>query len=96
MTNYSLKQAKVHFWGWVKSEIYSLDCCYQSYSGAKARAWARCLKWCNDYEGSNLRVITYNTNVFTAGFSYVDKQTGEKMFMYISPSFHCAIPFSEI
>ena len=95
-TTYQKRQAKAHFLDWAQSDLDSLDCCYNSYSGAKFRAWQYCKDLCYRLGGRGLRVITYNTNIFTCGFEYNDKTTDKLMFMYITPNYDCAIPFEEI
>ena len=94
--SYQKRQAKARFLDWAQSDLYNLDCCYKSYSDAKDRAWRYCMDLCNRLGGCSLRVITYNTNIFTCGFEYYDTYTGKMCFMYITPNYNCAIPFEEI
>ena len=58
---------------------------YQAYerpSSLKSSAWERCQQICNEYNGNNLRVVSKNINVFTAGFmAELDKK---KVFVYIT------------
>lgn len=65
-----------------QSTMYSLDDAYDSYSGAKARAWIYCRDLCEGKNGHALKVISKNTSQFTAGFVY--EENGKEMFMYIT------------
>ena len=85
------KAAKNHINSWRKSPHYDLHCVYNKYSVYKERAWKYCVDLCNKFDGENLRIISYNTNIFTAGFSYTDKETGVEMFCYITPSYEVAV-----
>lgn len=62
-----------------------LDDVYGRYSSAKAVAWRDCERKCAERNGYGLSVITYNTNVFTAGFTY-EGEMG-KMFFVMMPSY---------
>lgn len=59
---------------------------YGSYSRAKMWAWRDCKSEEIEKNGYGLSVLTYNTNVFTAGFIY-DSPDG-KVFHVITPSNH--------
>ena len=63
------------------SSLYGL---YNSFSYAKARAWAYCEQLCKDYNGEDLRAISGNTFTFSAGFTFDDN--GQKIFCYITPN----------
>ena len=69
---------------YLKSNHYSLWSCYTTFSAKKYEAWKHCRdKWYEHYSG-DLKVISYNTYSFTAGFTYKDEE-GEH-FVYITPS----------
>ena len=85
------KSAKNHINAWRKSPYYDLHCVYKKYSVHKERAWKYCVDLCKKFDGENLRIISYNTNIFTVGFSYIDKETGIEMFCYITPSYEVAV-----
>lgn len=70
---------------WLMLPTRDLDAVYGRYSSAKAVAWRDCERRCAEKNGYCLSVITYNTNVFTAGFMY-DGNPG-KMFYVITPSY---------
>ena len=57
---------------------------YDSASAAKWRAWEHCKETCYVLRGWGLRVITYNTYMFTAGFMF--KEDGVEKFCYITPT----------
>lgn len=64
---------------------------YASYSQNKLRAWYYCKDLCAKYEGWGLKVISHNTFIFTAGFYFIDKDTGVLRFMYITPTYDTPI-----
>ena len=70
------------------TEIYDA---YDSFSKGKVNAWKYCKNLCEQYNGSNLKVISRNCHKFTAGFEYVDKETGEIRFMYISKDYNQSV-----
>ena len=70
--------------------MISLYDAYGRFSDRKRDAWEYCEKKCSSLAGVNLKVITYNDNVFTAGFEYRDTDD-TPMFMYITPSYDIAI-----
>ena len=89
--SYSTKQREAQ-----AREAYSVYCklgihrnlwdVYNNYSYKKSRAWDYCSDLCAQNDGWGLKVITYNTFIFTAGFYFTDKDTGVLRFMYITPS----------
>lgn len=79
------KQVADYYERWLRLPTRDLDDAYGRYSAAKAVAWRDCERRCAEKDGYCLSVITYNTNVFTAGFEY-DGEMG-KMFYVITPSY---------
>lgn len=69
-----------------KSTATSLSDVYGRYSAKKAEAFNYCRKLMYEYSGKNLRILTYNTFIFTAAFEFVDPETSQVMIMYITPS----------
>lgn len=59
---------------------------YASYSVAKENAFRYCEELMYKYNGYDFRIISYNTFMFTVGFYYIDQDTEQEMFMYITPS----------
>ena len=88
------RQARNHYKAWERSEDYTLDFVYGSYSANKAWAWRYCQERQAKLNGYGLKVITHNCMVFTAGFEYMDRDTGEARFYYIAPSFDWDIPIT--
>ena len=72
---------------WYTSKARSLHDVYKSFSEAKSRAWAYCEWQMYKHNGSYLRVISHNVNIFTAGFEFVDPETGVVKFYYITPTY---------
>ena len=70
---------------------YTLDEAYSSHSYNKDRAWRYCENLQAQYEGWGLKVISHNTFIFTAGFYFIDKDTGVLRFMYITPTYDTPI-----
>lgn len=81
----SKKQVADYYGRWLRLPARDPDDVYGRYSAAKYRAWRDCERRCAEKNGYCLSVITYNTNVFTAGFMY-EGENG-KMFYVITPSY---------
>lgn len=73
-------------------ELYarSKDSCladaYGSYSSAKASAWKYCEDKCKRYDGRELKVLSHNSFMFTAGFEFDNPETGAVSLCIITPS----------
>ena len=85
------KLARQNFKAWQQSSATELSDIYGKYSTRKISAWRNCRYLCQDYDGWNLKLVNHNSFVFTAGFEYVDKETGVLKFMYITPSYNTSI-----
>lgn len=59
---------------------------YGNYSRAKAEAFDYCKRLMAEHDGSDLRILSHNTFMFTAAFQFRNKETDEAMIMYITPS----------
>lgn len=59
---------------------------YGNYSRAKAEAFDYCRRLMAEHDGRDLKILSHNTYMFTAAFSFMNKETGEAMLMYITPS----------
>lgn len=79
------RQIAYYYRRWLAHPEGNLDDVYGRYSTAKAVAWRDCERRCAEKNGYGLSVITYNTNVFTAGFTY-EGEMG-KMFYVMTPSY---------
>jgi len=88
-------RARVNISSWRNSRYTDLNSAYGRCSSAKKRAWEYCQDLCRKYEGEGLKVISRNGYRFTAGFEYADPNTGELMFMYISPNYDRAVSMVE-
>lgn len=60
---------------------------YGRYSVYKAHAWDYCQDMMHRHDGWGLRIISHNTNIFTAGFLFNDPETGALKFMYITKNY---------
>ena len=80
---------------YLSSNMTSLSDCYKSFSARKKSAWNYCLGLMADLDGNNLKVVSYNVNIFTAGFLFIDKD-GEPCYMHVTPSYDQAIKISEV
>lgn len=83
--------AKANYEYWKRSEWDELWKAYGSASTAKYRAWERCKQLMYELGGHGLRVISKNSFIFTAGFTFADPDTGVEKFMYITPSYDTAV-----
>ena len=70
----------------LKRECY-LWSVYNNYSHAKERAFDYCKNLQEHLNGYDFAIITHNTFIFTAGFYYVDEETGVVSFCYITPKY---------
>lgn len=61
-------------------ELYD---CYDSFSKAKADAMTYCENLMHELNGWGLRIVSYNCNVFTVGFLFMNEDD-EKCFAYIT------------
>lgn len=83
------KRAIANYNFYKRSEKYNLFDAYEKPSRKKYIAWKYCEELAKKKHGKNLRVINFNTFIFTAGFEY--KSKGKNMFMYITPSNDTAV-----
>lgn len=85
MTHNKTKRMKAAYLAWSKSNLFSLSHCYGRHSIAKECAWGYCLNLMNNDAGQSLRVVSYNPNMFTAGYIAFEKYTNREIFVYITP-----------
>lgn len=73
-----------------RSSHRTLSDVYGRYSTAKDNAYNYCVDLMEKYNGNDLRIISYNTFMFSAGFTFevLDSETNEvkRAFCYITPS----------
>ena len=55
---------------------YGLRQCYTSYSYAKGRAEERCRAKMFAMDGYGFKILSFNSQTFTCGWLYEDKETG--------------------
>ena len=82
-----------HVQQYERSNLYSLNDCYKNCSNHKWAAWEYCKNLRDKYNGVDLKIITYNQMMFTAGFTYADEDTGVVKFMYITKSYDVSIDY---
>jgi len=80
-------RARANIVSWRNSKYTDLRSAYGRYSKRKEEAWEYCQDLCRRKNGEGLKVISRNSHIFTAGFVFPHPDTGELMFMYISPSY---------
>lgn len=85
------RQAIKHYQAWKRSKDYALEFAYNSFSVHKAQAWRYCQTKQAELNGNGLKIISYNTCIFTAGFEYYDEKAQTLKFYYITPSYECAV-----
>ncbi len=86
------RNAKGRIEQWRASKATKLSDVYGRYSKAKENAFEYCKHICYEhYDGRNLKIIGHNSNIFTAGFEFIDPDTGVVRFMYITPSYNTVV-----
>ena len=77
--NRNTKKARGFVQQYTFSNKHGLSECYTSYSYAKAVAEVNCRKKMNDMDGFGLKIMSFNSQTFTCGWLYQDKETGDIM-----------------
>lgn len=80
-----------HYDTYLRSTWKNIFQAYGKPSKKKIDAYEYCENLCKKMNGYGLKIITRNTDVFTAGFMSVDDE-GNLMFTYIAPTFDATIP----
>lgn len=83
--------AKANIERWMRSNKKNITQAYKKPSIAKRRAWHYCEELCANLNGSNLKVVSNNCHFFTAGFQFVDKDTGVLKYMHITANHDTAV-----
>jgi len=78
------KKMQANYRNYLRSSDTNLYDVYKSHSLAKSRAWEYCKNLCAEKNGRNLKIVTYNDMMFTAGFEFSDPETGELCYMHIT------------
>lgn len=92
-STYEVKMAKGSIDRYNNSTYTSLNDVYAKHSEKKSNAWEYCRRLMATLNGYGLKVLSYNTFMFTAGFLFTDESTGVVKFMYITPSYDCAVDY---
>lgn len=74
--NRNTKKARALVQDYERSYNYGLNQCYASYSYAKAFAEVRCREKMLDMGGHGFKILSFNSQTFTCGWLYEDKETG--------------------
>ena len=85
--------AKSNIKAWERSDMTSLFDAYGRFSSKKSQAWEYCKELCYQYHGENLKIVSHNSFIFTAGFIYSDKDTGVVKYMHITPSSNTSVDY---
>lgn len=86
------KKELANYKAYLRSNKRCLHDCYGSYSDAKAKAWDYCIRLFAKMDGSDLKIVSYNSQFFSAGFTYEDPDTKELMYMHITKFNDLACP----
>ena len=74
--NRNTKKARGLVQEYERSCNYGLNQCYASYSYAKAVAEVHCREKMLDMGGYGFKILAFNSQAFTCGWLYEDKETG--------------------
>lgn len=74
--NRNTKKARYLVQGYERSCNYCLNQCYSSYSYSKHAAEVHCREKMLDMGGYGFKILSFNSQTFTCGWLYEDKQTG--------------------
>lgn len=83
MTLSNSKTIKNAYERYINSHTSFLWECYNHYSPRKSEAMEYCKRLMHKLNGWGLRIISYNCNVFTVGFLFMNEDD-EKCFAYIT------------
>ena len=87
--SYEIRTAKANVNAYLNSTMFHLLDAYQRFSQNKANAWDYCESLMAKKNGHDLKVISKNTFIFTAGFLF--EEDGKEMFMFITPNYDQAV-----
>ena len=79
--NYDSIIASQHLNDWENSNATELSDVYGSYSAEKARAMKYCKEFCESVGGTDLRIISHNSNFFSIAF-IIQVSKGNFLFVY--------------
>lgn len=81
------KIAKAHYLDYLRSNSYNLWDVYGTYSRNKAMAFLNCRQKMLALDGWGLKILSHNSQAFTVGFEFADKETGVVRFAYITKDY---------
>lgn len=84
--NRNEKTAKANINSYDKSTMTNLTDAYKKPSKAKSSVWFDCRYDMAKNFGWGLKVISYNTFMFTCGYLFTDKETGVVKFKFFTPN----------
>ena len=90
MKNLTRKEKENLIRSYNNSRLYSLNECYNNCSSRKWKAFKYCLDLKEKYNGKALKILSYNTFMFTAAFEFIED--GVEKLMYITPSYDRSFP----
>ena len=91
--SYKERMAEANIESYKRSRMYDISDAYGRWSDAKASAWSYCKGRCELLHGDCLKIISKNTYVFTAGFTFLDD--GRRKFYFITPNYDAVVDFYE-
>ena len=74
--NRNTKKAQAFKDNYMFSNDFSLFHVYKNPSRSKMRAYDECRAKCAEMRGWGFKILSFNTNAFTCGWMYSDKETG--------------------
>lgn len=80
------KIAKANIYGYEKSTMFNITDAYKKPSKAKYSVWLDCAYDMIKNSGWGLKVISYNTFMFTCAYLFVEPETGVVKFKYFTPN----------
>lgn len=90
--SYQKRQAAGMIGQWKRSKYGNLNDAYKTGgSDAKRRAWRHCERTCEALKGTDLKVVSKSVNFFSAGFQFVNPETGVVQFYFITASYEIAV-----
>lgn len=85
MKKTNCKAIKEAYRAYCKSDMCDIFQAYDKPSHRKVDAYENCENLCKEYNGYDLKIVSKNVNVFTAGF--VCAIEGKKAFVWITPCY---------
>lgn len=87
------KVAKENINRYEKSNMLNITDAYTKPSTAKTNIFFNILRDMANNAGWGLKIISYNTFMFTCGYLFTDKETGVIKFKYFTPSYTTIVDY---